>query len=77
MSRRLLPQILALAAVLALAGCATGRSSAAVGNYKIIYGEMGPAAQRWEIIKAAITGWEVVAEAGDEEGGVLVLHKPK
>jgi hypothetical protein len=77
MRRRLPPQLLALAAVLTLTGCATERRSATVGNYKVIYGEMGPAAQRWEIIKAALAGWEVVAEADDDDGGVLVLHKPK
>ncbi len=64
-----------LVALVALAGCATNRHSAQVGNYKVVYGPMGPAAQRWETVKAAITGWEVVGETDDEEYSVLVLHK--
>ena len=68
---------LALAVLVILTGCATERHSAMLGNYKVVYGQMGPAAQRWEIVKAAVAGWEVVGEADDEEGSVLVLHKNK
>jgi hypothetical protein len=60
-----------------LTGCASDRHSAMVGNYKVVYGQMGPSAQRWETVKAAVSGWEVVGEADDEEGSVLVLHKNK
>ena len=66
---------LAFAVLIVLNGCATKRHSATVGNYKVVYGEMGPAAQRWETVKAAVAGWEVVGEADDEEGSVLVLDK--
>jgi hypothetical protein len=38
---------------------------------------MGPAAQRWETVKAAVAGWEVIGETDDEEYSVLVLHKDK
>jgi hypothetical protein len=48
-----------------------------LGNYKVVYGQMGPAAQRWESVKAAVAGWEVVGETDDEEYSVLVLHKNK
>ena len=48
-----------------------------VGNYKVVYGQMGPAAQRWETVKAAVAGWEVVGETDDEECSVLILHKDK
>ena len=48
-----------------------------LGNYKVVYGQMGPAAQRWETVKAAVAGWEVVGSADEEECGVLVLHKAK
>ena len=68
---------LAFAVLVILTGCATERHSATVGNYKVVYGQMGPAAQRWETVKAAVAGWEVVGEADDEEGSVLVLHKNK
>ena len=68
---------LALAALVVLTGCATDRHSATVGNYKVVYGEMGPAAQRWETVKAAMAGWEVVGETDDEEYSALVLHKNK
>ncbi|HEX7618678.1 MAG TPA: hypothetical protein VF480_08165 [Verrucomicrobiae bacterium] len=68
---------LALAILVILTGCATERRSAMLGNYKVVYGQMGPAAQRWETVKAAVAGWEVVGEADDEEGSVLVLHKNK
>jgi hypothetical protein len=67
--------MLALAGTLELTSCATEQHSVMVGNYKVVYGEMGPVAQRWEIIKVSAAGWEVVAEAQGEEGGVLVLHK--
>lgn len=60
-----------------LTGCASERHSATMGNYKVVYGQMGPAAQRWETVKAAVAGWEVVGEADSEEGSVLVLHKDK
>jgi hypothetical protein len=60
-----------------LTGCATDRHSAMLGNYKVVYGQMGPAAQRWETVKAAVAGWEVVGEADNEEGSVMVLHKNK
>jgi len=70
--------LLFLAAIAAvLTSCATGKSSAQVGDYKIISGKLGAAAQRWEIIKESAAGWEVVASAQDEEGSVLVLHKSK
>jgi len=68
---------LAFAVLAVLTGCASERHSAMVGNYKVVYGQMGPAAQRWETVKAAVAGWEVVGEADDEEGSVLVLHKNK
>ena len=68
---------LAFAVLVILTGCATERHSATVGNYKVVYGQMGPAAQRWETVKAAVAGWEVVGGADDEEGSVLVLHKNK
>ena len=68
--------MLMLAALAILPGCATKRHTAQLGNYRVIYGDMGPVAQRWEIIKASVAGWEVVAEAQEEEeGGLLVLHK--
>jgi len=73
----MLSLMLAIAALAALTGCATDRHSATVGNYRIVYGQMGPAAQRWETVKAAFTGWEVVASTDDEECSVLVLHKDK
>ncbi len=76
--RRHVPTLaLALAASVAFAGCAAKRNSAVVGNYKVVYGQMGPAAQRWEIIKAAVAGWEVVGSTDEEECSVLVLHKNK
>jgi hypothetical protein len=68
---------LAFAVLIILTGCATKRHSATVGNYKVVYGQMGPAAQRWESVKAAVAGWEVVGETDDEEYSVLVLHKDK
>ena len=68
---------LALAVLVVLSGCATERHSATVGNYKVVYGQLGPAAQRWETVKAAVAGWEVVGETDDEEYSVLVLHKDK
>ena len=68
---------LAFAILVILTGCATNRHSATVGNYKVVYGQMGPAAQRWETVKAAVAGWEVVGETDDEEYSVLVLHKNK
>jgi hypothetical protein len=68
---------LVFAVLVALTGCATERHSAMVGNYKVVYGQMGPAAQRWETVKAAVAGWEVVGETDDEEYSVLVLHKNK
>jgi hypothetical protein len=60
-----------------LTGCATDRHSAMLGNYKVVYGQMGLAAQRWETVKAAVAGWEVVGEADNEEGSLLVLHRNK
>jgi len=77
MRRQVLNLALAFAVLVVLTGCATERHSATVGNYKVVYGQMGPAAQRWETVKAAVAGWEVVGEADDEEGSVLVLHKNK
>lgn len=68
---------LAFAVLTAFTGCASERHSATVGNYRVVYGQMGPAAQRWETVKAAVAGWEVVGEADDEDGSVLVLHKNK
>ena len=68
---------LAFAVLVVLTGCASDRHSATVGNYKVVYGQMGPAAQRWETVKAAVAGWEVVGETDDEEYSVLVLHKNK
>jgi hypothetical protein len=75
MKRRIPGLLLALATLFALAGCAAERHSARVGKYRIIYGEMGPVAQRWETIKAAVSGWEVVGATGEEECGVLMLRK--
>jgi hypothetical protein len=69
--------ILALASPAFLAGCAGDRHTARLGNYKVIYGEMGPVAQRWEILKAAAAGWEVVGATDEEECGVLLLQKRK
>jgi ABC-type uncharacterized transport system auxiliary subunit len=77
MKRRILTLTLALAALATLAGCASDRHTATFGNYKVVYGEMGPVAQRWEIIKASAAGWEVVASAQEDDDSVLVLHKPK
>ena len=68
---------LAVAFLVVLTGCATERHSATVGNYRVVYGRMGPVAQRWETVKAAAAGWEVVGETDDEECSVLVLHKDK
>lgn len=67
----------AVAVVAALGGCATHRHSATLGNYKVVYGEMNPVAYRWEKVKAAVAGWEVVADSEDEECSVLLLHKPE
>ena len=76
--RRHIPGLtLVFAASVALTGCTSGRNSAVVGKYKIVCGKMGPAAQRWEIVKAAVAGWEVVASTDDEEYSVLVLQKQK
>jgi len=77
MRQHILGLALAFAVLVVFAGCATERHSATVENYKVVYGQMGPAAQRWETVKAAVAGWEVVGEADDEEGSVLVLHKNK
>jgi hypothetical protein len=77
MRRHALGLALVFAVLVVLTGCATERHSATVGNYKVVYGQMGPAAQRWETVKAAIAGWEVVGETDDEECSVLVLHKDK
>ena len=77
MRRHALRLALAFAVAAVLAGCASERHSATVGNYKVVYGQMGPAAQRWEAVKAAVAGWEVVGETDDEEYSVLVLHKEK
>jgi hypothetical protein len=77
MRRHVLNLMLAFAASVALTGCTTERHSATVGNYKIVYGQMGPVAQRWETVKAAVAGWEVVGATDDEEYSVLVLHKQK
>jgi len=68
---------LVFAVSVVLTGCASERHSATVGNYKVVYGEMGTTAQRWETVKAAVAGWEVVGETDDEEYSVLVLHKNK
>ena len=68
---------LAFAVSVVFTGCATERHSAMLGNYKVVYGQMGPAAQRWETVKAAVAGCEVVGETDDEEYSVLVLHKNK
>jgi hypothetical protein len=77
MRRHTLKLTLAFAVLAVLTGCATNRHSATVGNYKVVYGQMGPAAQRWETVKVAVAGWEVVGETDDEEYGVLVSHKDK
>jgi hypothetical protein len=77
MNRHTQSLALAFAGLVVLTGCATERHSATVGNYKVVYGQMSPAAQRWETVKAAIAGWEVVGETEDEEYSVLVLHKEK
>ena len=77
MRRHVLNLALVFAVSIILTGCATDRHSAMVGNYKVVYGQMGPAAQRWETVKAAVAGWEVVGETDDEEYSVLVLHKNK
>ena len=77
MRRHILSLTLVFAASVSLTGCTTERHSATVGNYKIVSGRMGAAAQRWEIVKAAVAGWEVVAATEDDDYGVLVLHKPK
>lgn len=67
---------LSLLAATALTGCATERHTTRLGNYKVVTG-LGPAAQRWEIIKASAAGWKIVASSDHEDGNVLVLHKPK
>lgn len=67
----------AFAALATLTGCTTERHTATVGNYRIISGHMGPVAQRWEIMKASVAGWEVVGSTENEEYGILVLHKDK
>jgi hypothetical protein len=72
---KLLNLTLAFASLAVLTGCATERHSATVGNYKVVYGQMGPIAQRWEVVKAAVTGWEIVGRTDDEECSVLVMHK--
>lgn len=77
MRRHTLRLALAFTVLVVLTGCASERHSATVGNYKVVYGQMGPAAQRWETVKAAVAGWEVVGETDDEEYSVLVLHKNK
>ena len=77
MRRHLLSLTLALTASAVLTGCATDRHSAVLGNYKIVYGQMGPVAQRWETVKAAVAGWEVLGATDEEEYSVLVLHKQK
>lgn len=77
MRRHILSLTLALAAPVALTGCTTERHSAVVGNYKIVSGRMGASARRWEIVKAAVAGWEVVAATDDDDYGVLVLRKSK
>lgn len=77
MRRHILNLTLVFAALVALTGCKTERHSATVRNYRIVYGQMGPVAQRWETVKAAVAGWEVVGATDDEEYSVLVLHKPK
>ena len=77
MRRQILSLTLVFAATAALVGCTTERHSATVGRYKVVYGQMGPAAQRCETVRAALTGWEVVASTDDEEYSVLVLEKRK
>ncbi len=77
MRRHSLNLALVFAVLAVLTGCATERHSAMLGNYEVVYGQMGPAAQRWETVKAAVAGWEVVGETDDEEYSVLVLHKNK
>jgi len=77
MKRHPLTLALTLASLAALAGCTTERHSAVLGNYKVIGGQMGPAATRWEIIKASVAGWEVVGSAQEDDGGVLLLKKRK
>lgn len=77
MRRQIFSLLLVLGASVALTGCTTERHTATFGDYKIVYGQMGPVAQRWETVKAAVAGWEVVAAADDEENSVLILHKQK
>lgn len=72
-----IPSLLFVAAAALVTSCATDRHSAQAGDYKAVYGQMGPVAQHWETVKAAVAGWEVVGEADGEEGSVLVLHKDK
>ena len=77
MKWRVLTLSLAIASFAVLTGCTSHRHTATFGNYKIVYGEMGPVSQRWETIKAAVSGWEVMGATDDEEYSVMVLHKPK
>jgi len=77
MRRHALRLALVFAVLAVLTGCATERHSAMLGNYKVVYGQMGPVAQRWETVKAAVAGWEVVGQADDEDCSVLILRKNK
>jgi len=67
--------ILALLSSGALAGCATV-NRAEIGNLKIVSGQMGAAALRWETAKAAVAGWEVVSVLGDGDNKILIMSKP-
>ena len=65
-------------AVLALAfggltGCATIHRTE-VGKSRIVAGNLGAVALRWEIVRASVDGWEVVSVAGDGDNKILTFR---